>query len=217
MARKSTKKLSLAKRLFYRAVRFISRLAGVMLFDLRCLHRERTLVEGSALVLSTHQRHFDPILIGVTFNERLNYLARRTLFDTRLLAFIIRMLDAIELDRDRSGLAGLKETMTRLKRGEKVLIFPEGTRSSDGRIAPLKPGFLAVARRCQVPLIPIAITGAYDALPRGSRWPKRYPMRVAVGEVIEFSQFCELSDAELLELVTQRLHACYDQAQASRT
>ncbi len=209
--------VGLSKAAFYRSVRFSFRLASVFIYDLRCIHRENTLVDGGALILCTHQSHFDPILIGVTFNERLNYLARRTLFNNRLFGFLISMLDAIELDRDRSGLAGLKETLKRLKQGQKVLIFPEGTRTSDGKIAPLKPGFLSVARRSKLPLIPVAITGAYDALPRTNRFPKRYPLRVAVGKSIAFSEFSELTDEQLIALVTNRLNDCYDLAEASRT
>ncbi len=193
---------------FYCAVRFSARVLSVFLFDLRCYGRQHTLVEGGALVLSTHQSYFDPVLIGVTFNERLNYLARRTLFDNRLLATIIRLLDAIELDRDRSGLAGLKETLKRLKKGEKVLVFPEGTRTDNGQMATLKPGFLAVARRSKVPLIPVAITGAFEALPRGSKVPLRFPLRVAVGPAIAADQVAELDDQQLLDLVAERLHEC---------
>jgi 1-acyl-sn-glycerol-3-phosphate acyltransferase len=217
MTPKNAPNISLAKRVFYRLVRLASRIGFVFVYDLRCINRENTLVDGNALILSTHQSHFDPLLIGVTFNERLNYLARRTLFNNKIFGFIITMLDAIELDRDRSGLAGLKETMKRLKQGKKVLVFPEGTRTSDGKIAPLKPGFLSVARRSKAPLIPVAITGAFEALPRTSLLPRRYPLRVAVGKAIEFAEFAELSDSDMLELVRARLTECYATAQASRT
>lgn len=216
MISKTVPNISLAKRLFYRVVRLTARITFVACCDLRCINRENTLIEGKALILSTHQSHLDPLLIGVTFNERLNYLARRTLFNNKIFGFIITMLDAIELDRDRSGLAGLKETMRRLKQGKKVLIFPEGTRTADGMIAPLKPGFLSVARRSKVPLIPVAITGAYESLPRTSKLPRRYPLRVAVGKTIEFAEFEQLSDTEMLSLVHARLSECYATAQASR-
>jgi 1-acyl-sn-glycerol-3-phosphate acyltransferase len=190
-------------------------MACVTLFDLRCYGREN-LRDGAALVLSTHQSNFDPILVGLSFNDRLNYLARRTLFKNRLFAGFIRLLDAIELDRDRSGLAGLKETLKRLKANEKVLVFPEGTRTADGKISELKPGFLAVARRSQVPLIPMAISGAYQALPRGSIFPRRYPLRVAVGPAIEFAEYEQLSDAQALALLSQRLNHCFQYAESLR-
>ena len=207
---------SLHQWLFYRTVRAVLSIVAVFVFHLRCLGRENTHIPGGALILSTHQSHFDPVLVGVAFNEHLNFLAKRSLFKSRLFGALLSLLNTIELDRDRSGLAGLKETLKRLKHGEKVVIFPEGTRSSDGLIAPLKPGFLSVARRGRVPLIPVAITGAFDALPRGSRVPLRYPMRVAIGQAISAEQVASLDDDGVLALLTQRLHQCYQQAQASR-
>ncbi|MEM7478467.1 MAG: lysophospholipid acyltransferase family protein, partial [Planctomycetota bacterium] len=206
--RKAPLKRSFVKRAFYFLVRLFSQYLGVFLFNARCYGRENIPGAGRGLILSSHQSHFDPVLIGITFNERLNYLARRTLFNNKIFGTIISLLDAIELDRDRSGLAGLKETLQRLKRGEKVLIFPEGTRSSDGKLAKLKPGFIAVAKRSKVPLIPVAITGAFEALPRGAKLPLRHPMRVVVGKVIEYEEFGHLEDDELLQLIQQRLEDC---------
>ncbi len=207
---------SLAKNVFYRIIRLASRILSVTIFNFRGLGRENCIIEGGALILSTHQSHFDPVLIGATFNEQLNYLARRTLFNNRIFGAIISMLDAIELDRDRSGLAGLKETIRRVRGGSKVLIFPEGTRTSDGQIAQLKPGFLSVARRCKVPLIPVAITGAYEALPKGRAFPLLYPLHVCVGKAIQLDEFSELDDEAMLKLVRSRLQECYRRAEASR-
>ena len=212
----SPRSVSFGKRVFYRFVQLVARYVLVTMFDLRCLHRERLDFAGSALILSTHQSHFDPLLIGGTFNERLSYLARRSLFKNPLFGLVIRALDAIELDRDRSGLAGLKETLKRLKQGQKVLIFPEGTRSTNGKIAPLKPGFLSVARRSRAPLIPVAINGAYEVLPRVTLIPTYYPMRVVVGEVIHPDDYLHLEDHQILALISQRLHDCDAQARTSR-
>ena len=211
----SSRRVGWFKYAFYYAMHYLARTVGVYLFDLRCYGREN-LRPGPALILSTHQSNFDPILVGLAFNDRLNYLARRTLFKNRAFAGLIRLLDAIELDRDRSGLAGLKETLKRLKANEKVLVFPEGTRTTDGKISPLKPGFLAVARRSRVPLIPMAISGAFEALPRGTVFPRRYPLRVAVGRPIEYCDYEKLTDEQTLALLSQRLHCCYDLAQALR-
>lgn len=201
-------KRSWEKRIFYFTVRLTAQLAGVFLFNLRCYGRENIPGPGSALILCTHQSNFDPVLIGIIFNERLNYLARQGLFHNPLLGTIIRLLDAIELDRDRSGLAGLKETLVRLRRSEKVLIFPEGTRCLDGQMAPLKPGFIAVARRSKVPLIPVAVVGAFEALPRGKMMPVRHPLRVCVGKMIQADEIVGKSDEEVLQLVFKQLKIC---------
>jgi 1-acyl-sn-glycerol-3-phosphate acyltransferase len=207
---------SVFKTTFYHSVRYVARMLGVLIFDLRCLGREHMEFDGPAIILCTHQSHFDPVLVGLSYNGRMNYLARRTLFNNKILGTIIYLLDAIELDRDRSGIAGLKEMLKRLKHGGKVLVFPEGTRSADGKIGPMRPGFLAVARRSKVPLVPIAVTGAYEALPRSSKVPWRYPIYTAVGPRIEPDEITDLSDDDVLHLISERLHQCYHRANALR-
>lgn len=213
--RTKTHQIGLFKRAVYDFFRFVARLVAVLLFDFRC-HGRENLMPGAALVLSNHQSNFDPILVGLIFNDRLNYVARQSLFKNPLLAAIIRLLDAIELDRDRTGLEGLKETLRRLKADQKVLVFPEGTRTTDGRIRPLKPGFLAVARRSQVPLVPLAVSGAYESLPRGSMLPRWYPFRVSVGPVVRYEDYCDLEDAQALQLISKRLESSFALAESLR-
>lgn len=198
--------------LFYRSVRYCSRMIGVTCFDLRCLGRHHLDFPGAGLLLSTHQSTLDPVLVGLSNNSDMAYLARKTLFKSRLFAKLIRALNAIEIDREGGGLAGLKETLKRLKQGKKVLIFPEGTRTSTGHPAPLKPGFVSLARRGAVPLVPIAVTGAYQVLPRGTRFPGYSPLCVAIGEPIAVQAVLELDDAQLLAEVERRLNACHRQA-----
>ncbi len=209
------RRVGLLKRGVYNVFRMLARLVGVLAFDLRCYGREN-LVDGAALVLSSHQSHFDPVLVGLVFNDRLNYLARRSLFKNPIFAALLRLLNTIELDRDRSGLEGLKETLRRLKANQKVVVYPEGTRTPDGRIQPLKPGFLAVARRSKVPLIPMAISGAYESLPRGSILPRWYPFRVCIGPIVLFDDYEHLSDEQTLHLVAQRLDQCFGRAERLR-
>jgi 1-acyl-sn-glycerol-3-phosphate acyltransferase len=200
------------ERLFYRGVRFYARLAGVTCFDLRCLGRHHLSFPGAALLLSTHQSTLDPVLIGLTSNEEMAYLARKTLFKSAAFAKLIRALNAIEIDREGGGLAGLKETLKRLKAGKKVLIFPEGTRTSTGHPAPLKPGFIALARRGAAPLVPMAVSGAYQVLQRGARLPRYSPLCVVIGEPIAAQLVPELDDQQLLAEVQRRLNDCHRQA-----
>jgi 1-acyl-sn-glycerol-3-phosphate acyltransferase len=149
----------------YDVLRVMARCVAVWLFGLRVLGREHWPEGGGGLVCANHQSHFDPPLVGMTCSRRMNYLARDTLFNVPGLKQLIHFLDAIPIDREGGGLAGLKETLRRLKAGELVLIFPEGTRTHDGEVAPLKPGFIAVARRSRVPLIPVGVDGAFQAWP----------------------------------------------------
>ncbi|HOU36076.1 MAG TPA: lysophospholipid acyltransferase family protein, partial [Candidatus Omnitrophota bacterium] len=82
-------------------------------------------------MVSNHQSHLDPPLVGCGCRRQMNFLARNTLFRSPLFAKLISSVNAIPIDREGGGLAGLKETLRRLKRGEMVLVFPEGTRTPD--------------------------------------------------------------------------------------
>jgi 1-acyl-sn-glycerol-3-phosphate acyltransferase len=159
---------------------------------------------------------FDPPLVGITCQRRMNYLARDTLFPIPILGSLIRFLDAIPIDREGVGLSGIKETLRRLKAGELVLIFPEGTRTSDGDVKPLKPGFISLARRGRVPLIPVGLDGAFQAWPRSSRFPRLGRVAVAIGEPINAEQIAALTDDELLSELERRIRLCHESARAAR-
>jgi 1-acyl-sn-glycerol-3-phosphate acyltransferase len=201
-----------AQKLVYDAFRVLARSFGVAAYGLRVVGREHWPAAGGGLVCANHQSMFDPPLVGLTCPRRLNYLARDTLFRVPLLGPLIKFLDAVPIDREGGGLAGLKETLRRLKAAELVLIFPEGTRTRDGNLAPLKPGFISVARRSGVPLIPVGIDGAYQAWPRTSRWPRLGRIAIAIGEPITAAQVRETSDEALLQILSERISECHAQA-----
>lgn len=207
---------SLFQRLGYDTLRVLARLVSVLVFRLRVAGRENWPAVGGGLVCSNHQSHLDPPLIGLTCGRRMNYLARDGLFRVPGLAQLIHFLDAIPIDREGGGLAGLKETLRRLKAGELVLIFPEGTRTRDGEVAPLKPGFIAVARRSKVPLIPVALDGAFQAWPRTSRLPRPSRLAVVIGPPIPPEEVAEMTDEDLLAELEQRILTCHSQARELR-
>ena len=95
-------------------------------------------------------------------------------------------LDCIPIDRDATGIGGMKITLKRLKKGESVVLFPEGERSWEGELLPLMTGFTALVKRVKVPIIPIGIHGTYEAWPRGAGKPKMHPVKVVVGEQFHF-------------------------------
>lgn len=150
----------------------------------------------------------DSVLVGICDNGSMNYIARKTLFKNRLFAFLIRTLDAIEIDRERGGLAGLKEMLKRLQNNKRVLLFPEGTRTTDGNIGALKMGFIPIARRSHVPLIPIAVVGAYRILPRGTIFPHFQPLAVVFGPPIMPDELQTLDDIGLRDRLARELDAC---------
>src|SRR3954465_10656424 len=206
----------LSKRVGYDGLRVLCRTVAVWLYGFGIEGRDHWPATGGGLICANHQSMFDPPLVGLTCPRRMNYLARDTLFRVPILAPLIKFLDAIPIDREGVGLSGLKETLRRLKAGELVLIFPEGTRTRDGEVAPLKPGFIAVARRSRVPLIPVGLDGAYQAWPRTAKFPRTGRVAVVIGEPIAAEQVAAMSDDDLLAELEQRILTCHANARELR-
>lgn len=207
---------SLPNRAWQAFLKFVCRLGAVAVFHVRCRGREKVPRTGGGLMLSNHQSHLDPVLVGLASDRRLNYVARQTLFRFAPFRWLINSLDAIAIDREGGGVEGLKETLRRLKRGEIVLLFPEGTRTPDGEVHAVKPGFCAVARRSGVPILPVAIDGSFDAWPRWHRLPRRAVIHVQFGEPIGPEAIARMNDDELASEVERRIRACHAQARLGR-
>mgnify|MGYP006275682927 CR=1 FL=1 len=129
------------------------------------------LPSGPCLIAANHQSMLDPPLIGASLTEQIAFVARKTLFDNVLVGGVIRACGALPLDRDDADLAAIRRALAVLADGRKLLIFPEGTRSADGKLLPAKAGAGLLALRSGVPVIPVRIRGARDILPRGSIMP----------------------------------------------
>lgn len=155
-------------------------------------------LEGRLLIVANHQSFLDPPLVGVGLPRTCNYMARETLFNT-IIGWHIRHLNAFPVSLEgKNALAGIKETLKRLKNEQAVLIFPEGTRSVDGKIGEFHRGIISVAKRSKSPILPCAIQGAFEAWPRQARLPRPHKVHVTYGDVIPAEKVQELSDDELL-------------------
>ena len=207
--RRPMSKRSLPNRLWYQFLRSLIYMTGVLAYGVRYRGRENIPKTGPVLVVSNHQSHFDPPLIGAGCLRRMNYLARETLFGVKLLGWLIRTVDAIPIDRDGLGLNGIKESLRRLKRGEMVLIFPEGTRTRDGEVAPFRPGFTVLAARSKAWILPVAIEGAFDAWPRSQKLPGLGTIHVSYGRPISPEEVQGHDERELLCEVERRVRQCH--------
>jgi 1-acyl-sn-glycerol-3-phosphate acyltransferase len=185
-------------------------------FRVRVQGAEAISMASGVLVCSNHQSFLDPVIVGMTCRRQMNFLGRETLFRNRMFSAFIRFLNAIPIQREGTGIGGLKETLKRLKRSEAVLMFPEGTRTNDGSIRDLKPGFCALVRRGKVPILPVALDGAYDAWPRHRKLPRFSKLAVCFGEPIDLETIARLDDTQLIVLVTERIAACLDRARDMR-
>ena len=174
---------SFAKRFWYRMVQQVVTQLLSIRGGLRATGRENIPRTGGAILVSNHLSHLDVFVLGLSLPRPLNYVARSTLF-VHVLGAFIRSVGGFPIQRDGKGSEGFKETLRRVRSGGIVTFFPEGTRSSTGELAELKPGIVALASRAGVPIIPAAIAGAFQAWPKGQRFPGPHPIRVHYGTPI---------------------------------
>jgi 1-acyl-sn-glycerol-3-phosphate acyltransferase len=198
----------LLNRAWYQLWRRLLKLVAVLVYRVRFSGRENIPATGGVLVVSNHQSHFDPPLVGIGCRRQMNYVARETLFRFRPFGWFLWSVGAIPIDRDGLGLSGIKESLKRLKRGEMVLIFPEGTRTFDGEIAPFRPGFTALAARSNAAILPVAVEGAFQVWPRTKKFPGFGRIRVHFGRPIPHSEIAGRDERELLAEIERRVRQC---------
>lgn len=156
------------------------------LFGMRIEGREHLVTEGPVLVASNHQSYLDPPLIGNLYDDEMVYLARKTLFN-RVTKWLYSSWNAIPVDQERPDMASLKTIIRKLKEGNRVLVFPEGSRTLDGTIGEAAPGIGLIAVKSGALIQPVRIRGAREALPRGSAKIRFARISVHIGPPIRLS------------------------------
>jgi 1-acyl-sn-glycerol-3-phosphate acyltransferase len=206
---------SLFGRLLYAVLWVLCRTLAVAAFGFRVRFAEPLPARGGVLVLSSHQSHLDPLLLGLACDRRLSSLARSSLFHFAPFGAVISALDAIPIDRDASMVAAMRAVIGRLKAGKAVTIFPEGSRTGDGMLGEFKPGFALIAKRAAVPIVPVAIVGAFECWPRTRRLPRPGRIRLEFGRVIPAAEVAGLDEQELFALCVERIRELDARARAA--
>lgn len=163
--------------------------------------------QGGVLLVCNHQSLLDPVLATMALPRECSYMARDTLFEHPLFGRLIRSLNAFPVRRGAADVGAIKESLRRLKQGMSLLVFPEGTRTPDGRIRQMMPGLGAIARKAKVPIVPTLIDGAFQAWPRESRLPRPGNAIIEYGTAIMPNEYARLGADELMELIRGRLIA----------
>lgn len=159
---------------------------GRALFDLQVIGKDKLIEDRPVLVVANHESFLDPPLIGVSYDDEIHYLARKTLFRGPF-KWLYRQWNSIPVDQENPDMSSLKTVIKQLKNGHRVLIFPEGSRTLDGKLGKGQPGVGFIVAKAKVAVQPIRIVGARQALPRGASRLKLHPIRVVVGDPIDFS------------------------------
>lgn len=128
---------------------------------------------GPFIIASNHQSHLDPLLVGLMFSRRpFASIARSSLFRFKPFAWLIHLFGAIPIKKGMGDANAIRATLAALEAGRPVLIFPEGTRTRDGGLGEFHRGITLLLKHADVPVLPVAVDGAFTIYPIGRRFPK---------------------------------------------
>ena len=175
--------MTLTYNIFYNLAKLFAR----VFFRMRVVHPERMIESGPLILAVNHSSFFDPPLAGICSRRAVYFLARKTLLQWPFFGPLFPDMNVIPVERDGNDMSALREVIKKIKEGNGVVLFPEGTRSKDGNIQPGRAGIGLVIAKTGAPVLPMRIFGAYDAFPKNSKRLHFSQITVVLGEPIFFS------------------------------
>ncbi|MGW0507801.1 lysophospholipid acyltransferase family protein [Streptomyces olivaceoviridis] len=174
---------------------------------------EHVPASGPAIIAGNHLSFSDHFLMPAILKRRITFLAKAEYFTGpgvkgRLTAFFFRSAGQIPVDRSgkEAGQAAIREGLGVLRRGELLGIYPEGTRSHDGRLYKGKVGVAVMALTAGVPVVPCAMIGTFEAQPPGKVVPRVHPVTIRFGEPLDFSRYAGMErEKTVLRAVTDEI------------
>ncbi|WP_405445959.1 1-acyl-sn-glycerol-3-phosphate acyltransferase [Streptomyces achromogenes] len=200
--------------MFYYVLKYV--LLGPLLrlvFRPRIEGLEQVPVSGPAIIAGNHLSFSDHFLMPAVLKRRITFLAKAEYFTGpglkgRLTAFFFRGAGQIPVDRSgkEAGQAAIREGLGVLRRGELLGIYPEGTRSHDGRLYKGKVGVAVLALTAGVPVVPCAMIGTFEAQPPGRVVPRIRPVTIRFGEPLDFSRYAGMErEKAVLRAITDEI------------
>ncbi len=179
-----------------------------VVYRLKVVGRENIPREGALLVVANHESHLDPPVVGVSVSPRhVVPIARSGLFRIPGFGLILRGLGVISIRENEGDAGALRAALATLGAGRCVLIFPEGSRSPDGTLQPFKRGAWLLLSRAKCNVLPVAVSGCFEAWPRTRMAPRVWGQRVTcvIGEVIPHEVLRGMKAEEGLAYLAERV------------
>ncbi|HEY3197937.1 MAG TPA: lysophospholipid acyltransferase family protein [Nitrospirales bacterium] len=175
-----------------------------LLFHLQVSGQDHIPRTGGVLIAANHASYLDIPILGCALPRRASFIGRMDLF-AGIVGYTLRYLGWIPIRRGRVDRKAFDEAVRRLKAGQVVVIYPEGTRTEDGQLQPGKPGIGIMAATAGCPVVPALLEGTYEALPPGAKWIRLRPIRVAFGKPMDFSTGLETESEDKKKFVYQQM------------
>lgn len=174
--------------IWYRCGYTMFKAMGIVCFRYKVHHRERIIEDGGAILAMNHQSYLDPPLAGIACRKEVFFLARRSLLEWPIMGAIFPRWNVIPVNLERTDMSALKTIIRLVREGHRTIVFPEGTRTPDGSLQPAQPGLGLIVARTLAPVVPMRIFGAFEAFPRGAKFPRFRQVQIVVGYPLHFTE-----------------------------
>jgi 1-acyl-sn-glycerol-3-phosphate acyltransferase len=206
-------RIKLLDAVVYYTARALTRLILTLRCGVECHGGRNVPRRGPCIIACNHASYLDPPVIAMAVPQRwVRFLARDSLLSNPVAKWFFTSIRCILIDRDRGDVAAMKQVLRQLGEGHAVALFPEGTRTRDGRLQPAKRGIGFLLSRSKVDVVPMYLDGTYDAYPKGAGKLTPHRIRAFVGEPIPSEEIAKLGTgkeayAQAADLVMNRIAA----------
>lgn len=195
--------------MLYGLLRIIFTFIYSVIFPTTVKGKENIPKEGAVILAANHLSNWDPPLVGTFIPRHLAYMAKEELFKVPILKNILENVHTFPVKRGASDRAAIKTALQMLEAKECICMFPEGTRSKDGKLREFKKGSLKLATMAKAPVVPVSINSAYRAYEIDRKF-KPIDITVTFGEPIYTDNLTREEEKELMEkvrgIVLKNLH-----------
>jgi 1-acyl-sn-glycerol-3-phosphate acyltransferase len=171
--------------LFYRCVWWIVAWGSGVLYRVRLRGRERLPATGGYVLAPSHRSMMDIPFLALVTKDRVRFMGKAEVFKVPVLGAAFSALGGFPVARDGTDRKAVRDSMEMLQNGEKLAVFPEGTRQNGEKIQPLQPGAAYLALRAGVPIVPVGIAGSEAIIrSRGRFLPRFDRVAIVIGEPV---------------------------------
>ena len=178
--------MDFAYNLLYRLIQLFIKFILTINGSLKVYGTENVPKTGGIIIASNHISYLDPPIVGAALPRIATFLARKGLFEVPVLGWMIKR-SAFPIDRDNPKPSSIKEAVRRVKKGEAIVLFPEGKRSETGALLEARRGVDVIAKISKAAIVPTLLIGSDKALPLKAKWIKRANISVVFGKPIYYN------------------------------
>lgn len=150
------------------------------MFRLKAKGLENLPLNGNAIITANHSSYLDPVVVSVVIPKRIKWIIQKPVYHLWWLKWLFILTGMIPEN------GAIEKSLSSLKNGEVLGIFPEGGRSRNGSLRPGQNGVAILALKSAVPVIPCAIHGAFEAYPPTALFPRPYHIEILIGKPVKF-------------------------------